>query len=36
MTSSAVIRTAQACLYLNMPDVGVNWGEMMAAASSPA
>lgn len=32
MTSSAVMRTAQVFLYLNMTDVGVNWGEMMAAA----
>ncbi|MBV9170830.1 MAG: carbohydrate ABC transporter permease [Chloroflexi bacterium] len=32
MTSSAVMRTAQVFLYLNMTDVGVNWGEMMASA----
>jgi multiple sugar transport system permease protein len=32
MTSSALMRTAQVFLYLNMTDVGVNWGEMMAAA----
>ncbi|MFN8525935.1 MAG: carbohydrate ABC transporter permease [Chloroflexota bacterium] len=31
MTSSAVMRTAQVFLYLNMTDVGVNWGEMMAS-----
>jgi len=32
MTSSALMRTAQVFLYLNMTDVGVNWGEMMASA----
>jgi ABC-type glycerol-3-phosphate transport system permease component len=32
MTSSSLMRTAQVFLYLNMTDVGVNWGEMMAAA----
>lgn len=32
LTSSAVMRTAQVFLYLNMTDVGVNWGEMMASA----
>jgi ABC-type glycerol-3-phosphate transport system permease component len=32
MTSSALMRTAQLFLYLNMTDVGVNWGEMMASA----
>jgi ABC-type glycerol-3-phosphate transport system permease component len=31
MTSSALMRTAQVFLYLNMTDVGVNWGEMMAS-----
>jgi ABC-type glycerol-3-phosphate transport system permease component len=31
MTSSAVMRTAQVFLYLNMTDVGINWGEMMAS-----
>jgi ABC-type glycerol-3-phosphate transport system permease component len=31
MTSSSVMRTAQVFLYLNMTDVGVNWGEMMAS-----
>ena len=34
MTSSAVMRTAQVFLYLNMTDVGINWGEMMASALS--
>jgi len=32
MTSSSLMRTAQVFLYLNMTDVGVNWGEMMASA----
>lgn len=32
MISSALMRTAQVFLYLNMTDVGVNWGEMMASA----
>jgi multiple sugar transport system permease protein len=32
MTSSALMRTAQVFLYLNVTDVGVNWGEMMASA----
>jgi ABC-type glycerol-3-phosphate transport system permease component len=32
MTSSALMRTAQVFLYLNMTDAGVNWGEMMASA----
>jgi multiple sugar transport system permease protein len=31
MTSSSLMRTAQVFLYLNMTDVGVNWGEMMAS-----
>jgi len=31
MTSSALMRTSQVFLYLNMTDVGVNWGEMMAS-----
>jgi ABC-type glycerol-3-phosphate transport system permease component len=31
MISSAVMRTAQVFLYLNMTDVGINWGEMMAS-----
>jgi multiple sugar transport system permease protein len=32
MTSSSLMRTAQVFLYLNVTDVGVNWGEMMASA----
>jgi ABC-type glycerol-3-phosphate transport system permease component len=32
MTTSVTMRTAQVFLYLNMTDVGVNWGEMMASA----
>jgi multiple sugar transport system permease protein len=32
MTTSATMRTAQVFLYLNMTDVGINWGEMMASA----
>jgi ABC-type glycerol-3-phosphate transport system permease component len=32
ITSSALMRTAQVFLYMNMTDVGVNWGEMMASA----
>jgi len=32
MTTSVAMRTAQVFLYLNMTDVGINWGEMMASA----
>lgn len=32
MTSSVTMRTAQVFLYLNMTEVGINWGEMMASA----